>query len=1049
MKKPEEVFRSFLSGLVPLPRRIYNLAGSSLALFLSLTEAPFLLVGHTEESSERVWKDMLFYMRLLGESESGVFLLKAANGAGMSGARADIVRKAGEEGFRAVITSEEAARMPLWARDELAQRAMGISKGTAIEREGIERRLDEMGYVRVPIVTEKGQYRLKGWLLDVFPSTCEMPVRVEFFGDNVEDLRVFDIETQRSVSEAGEVVVMPASEPEAGVDVFEFFKGAKVFFSAMSEEGLPEDGTLLSEFPFEGEGARAGALTISGKGILPGERKGMGELTGVLAGALAGGLNDRGEAERIMLVCSSSGQAERLKEILSEGGLTAPIVEIEEIASHEGRLSITVGELSAGLYMTGLLILTEREIFGERPAFRPLRKSKVSGLLNTLEDLRAGDYVVHEDHGIGRFLCLERKSTEGYECELMTIEYAGGDRVHVPLQGIGKIHKHHLSEGGALSLDSLGSRRWQARKERARKKIREMAGRLLRVYSEREVVKGFAFSPDTELHREFDGFFSYEETPDQTRSASEIKADMESERPMDRLLSGDVGYGKTEVAMRAAFKAVYDGKQVAVLVPTTLLCEQHFRNFRMRFSAFPVKVDFISRFKSKKEQSKTVHEAESGQVDILIGTHGLLNVSFPDPGLLIVDEEHRFGVGQKERIKEMKRGVDSLTISATPIPRTIQMALSGIWNMSVIDTPPEERLSVKTVVSSFDEAVIKEAVERELERGGQVYFVHNRIEGIEKYLSLLRRLVPGATCELAHGRMRVREVEEVMLGFVDGKIDVLVTTAIVGSGIDVPNANTIIINRADMMGLADLYQLRGRVGRGNVRAYGYFLIPGEDLISGQAKERLSALKELSYLGAGFRLALKDLEIRGAGNLLGAEQSGYIDDMGFDVYIEMLEEAVAELRGVGVPETPEPHVSLRVDAFIPEDYVGDEMLRLGLYRRISLSRALQELKDISGEMKDRFGPPPEDFMNLLRTMELRIIGRALKVKEILQRGDLLRFTFHPGAQASAEDIMKVFDKKARFLPDGFEFKTESTAASEIFLDAKNALLCLSTGGAHGQ
>jgi transcription-repair coupling factor (superfamily II helicase) len=752
---------------------------------------------------------------------------------------------------------------------------------------------------------------------------------------------------------------------------------------------------------------------VAGLGILPAERKGLDDLPKAIKKLSA--------ETRIMLVSSSMGQAERLKEILRDGDVIAPVVSVNKLLEYGGNVSISVGELSAGLYLKGLLVLTELEMFGGRPAYRPIKKSRVAKLLTKVEDLEKGNFVVHYDHGIGRFQGLVRQSVEGTEMDLMTIDYAEGGRLYLPLHAIEKIKKYHSEEASVPRLDALGAKTWQRKRERIRKRIKDMAAKLLKIYAEREVVKGVSFSPDTEIHREFDSFFQYEETPDQIRAIEDIKRDMESDRPMDRLLAGDVGYGKTEVAMRAAFKAVFDGRQAAVLVPTTLLCEQHVRIFKKRFAAFPVTIDFLSRFKSRKEQLKTVEDIQKGRVDIVIATHALFkkDITFRNLGLLIIDEEHRFGVRQKERIKDFKKGVDVLSMSATPIPRTLQMSLSGIRKMSVIETPPEERVATKSNVSIFDESLIRKALEKELQRGGQVYFVHNRIHDIDKVARLIGKLLPDARVAVAHGRMTERALEKIMLLFINMELDVLVATAIVGSGLDIPTANTIIIDMAHRMGLADLYQLKGRVGRSNINAYAYFLIPGQPPIPDDARKRLQAIQELNYMGAGFRLAMKDLEIRGAGNLLGAEQSGYIDAVGLDLYIEMLERAVAELKGVEVREPVRTSISIRLDAFIPDSYIEDMTLRLSAYRSVASASSMEDLNAIKEEMADRFGVPPKEFLDLLRIMELRLMAEPLRITEISQTDRRLKFAFSAENPMMAEKIHKVFGRDVRFYPEGFD------------------------------
>jgi len=1003
--------------------RLYNLTGSSSALFLSLYDKPFLAIEVTEEATEGLCKDINFFREVLRKDP--VLFLPEPDGAALSGERAKTISSLKKSD--SLVCSFKTLTLPVWSQRET--NVLNLKTGIEIERTEIEKRLMEMGYRKVPLVSEKGEYSQRGWLFDIFPSTSENPLRIEFFGDEIETIKVFEVETQISKEKVSGISIFPAEEPSSGKTVIEVIGNVKYFISddLQEREGLAGDITFLSRYSLKGPGYDAGMLSLAGIGIMPEERRGIDELPQKIRLLQ--------KENRVVLISSSRAQAERLKEILRDGGVIAPLIDKTNLLDYEGSISITMGELSSGFFFPGFLILTEKEIFGERPRFRPIKKSKVSRLLTSLDDLLPGDFVVHRDHGIGRFHGLVRQKIEGNEEDLIVVDYEDG-RLYIPLYGINSIHKYHSEEGFIPRIDRLGGKTWQRTKERVRKKIQEMAERLITLYAEREVSKGFSFSADTELHREFDSFFPYEETPDQTKAIEDIKRDMESERPMERLICGDVGYGKTEVAMRAAFKAVYDGTQVAILVPTTILCEQHYRTFKMRFSAFPVRIDFLSRFKPKKEQQETIRALSNGDIDIIIGTHALLakEMRFYRLGLLIIDDEHKFGVRQKEKIKELKRGVDVLSLTATPIPRTLSMSLSGIRNMSVIETPPEERLAVKSVVSIFDGGLIREAIDRELERKGQVFFVHNRVNDIYKVAEYLVRFLPFARIAVAHGQIQERELERIMLEFYRGKIDVLVSSAIVGSGLDIPTANTIIIDRADMMGLADLYQLRGRVGRSNVRAFSYFLIPGETLITDEAKKRLQAVQEMSYLGAGFRLAMKDLEIRGAGNLLGPEQSGHIHAVGFDLYVEMLEKAVAELKGIKIEEEFEPSISLRVNAFIPEEYIEDITLRLSLYRRIASSKTHGNLKALELEMEDRFGRPPEEVKNLLDVMRLKIMARDLLITKIQDIHGRIRVMFSPHTKVEPRDIFELHKKengKITFLPDGFEVDLRGVPWEKVY------------------
>jgi transcription-repair coupling factor (superfamily II helicase) len=1025
----------------PDASHVSNLAGSSMALFLSLREEPFFAVEQTEEAASTLFEDLRSFRAMFGGIEKDILFLPEPNGPEASGRRASVVRelRAGSS----VVTSSAGADAPVWLPGDLERISLLLEPGKETERDALEKRLRTLGYRRVSVVLEKGEYSAKGWLMDLFPSTSEYPLRIEFFGDVIEQLKSFDIDTQRSAGRLGSVLVLPASPPLSGGKITSLTEARQFLIDPPPSAGQAEEGSAplntvsLSRFDIRGAGHNAGLLSLSGLGICPDERKSLDDISYAVASL--------SRDNRVVIVSSSEGQAERVKDILFDGSVIAPIVDVREVAAYEGAVAITRGKLSSGFFLPGLLVLTEKEIFGGRPLYRALKKSKVSHLLTAMEDIAPGDVVVHRDHGIGKFIGIQKEGTGLIEGDLMLLEYAGGDRLYLPLYNIDRIKKYHAGEGVAASLDRLGGKTWQKKRERVQRAVKEMAEKLLRLYAEREVTSSVSFSPDTELHREFYEFFPYDETPDQIKAMEEIGRDMESERPMDRLLCGDVGYGKTEVAMRAAFKAVYDGRQVAVLVPTTILCEQHYLTFMSRFSGFTVRIDYLSRFKSKKEQDVTIRALGRGEVDLIIGTHSLLrkNISFSDLGLLIIDEEHRFGVGQKEKIKELKKGVDVLSMTATPIPRTLHMALSGIRGMSIIETPPEERLAVRSVVSVFDKGLIKEAMERELHRGGQVLFVHNTVHDIEKTADMLKGLMPGARFAVGHGQMAEKRLEDVMLKFIKREVDILVSTTIIGSGIDIPTANTIIIDRADKIGLSDLYQLRGRVGRSDVRAYAYFLVPGMDLITEEAKKRLQAIREMSYLGAGFRLAMKDLEMRGAGNLLGGEQSGHIHAVGFDLYVEMLENAVAELKGEEVKEEKEPSITLKVAALIPESYIDDMTVRLSVYRRIANVKSLEELGDREAEIEDRFGALPGEVRGLVEIMKMKIMARKLSITRISETDGKVRFVFAEETPVRPEQIFGLQNTfhGVRFHKDGFELTFRGLPAEESRKEVYRALSAL--------
>ncbi|HET7342987.1 MAG TPA: transcription-repair coupling factor, partial [Methylomirabilota bacterium] len=661
--------------------------------------------------------------------------------------------------------------------------------------------------------------------------------------------------------------------------------------------------------------------------------------------------------------------------------------------------------------------------------------------LTAFTDLAVGDLVVHEDHGIGRYLGLRTMSVGDRDGDFLLLEYAEGGRLYVPVERLDLVSKYLGGDTAAAKLDRLGGASWQRVKDSVRAALREMAEGLLKLYATRALAEGHAFAADTPWQREFEAAFRFEETPDQLRAIQDVKGDLQNDKPMDRLVAGDVGYGKTEVALRAAFKAVADGCQVAVLVPTTVLAQQHWATFSDRFGPFPARVELLSRFRSPKEQKAVVEGLRQGTVDVVIGTHRLLSkdVEFKNLGLLVIDEEHRFGVAHKERIKQLRASVDVLALTATPIPRTLYMALSGVRDMSVIETAPLARLPVETFVRRFSKAVIKEALERELERGGQVFFVHNRVQSLPSMARFIQELVPDARVIMAHGQMKERELEAAMVKFIDGQADVLVCTAIVESGLDIPSSNTMIINRADRFGLAQLYQLRGRVGRERLQAYCYLLVPADGRVDEQAQRRLRALQELTELGSGFKLALRDLEIRGAGNLLGAEQHGHIAAVGYDLYSKLLAEAVQELRGAPAGAAVEPVISVSVEGFLPEEYVPEVNQRLALYKRLAGAAGDDELADLRAELADRFGPLPEAAEQLLDIVRVRIAARALGIERVEAGEGKAVITFAPSTPVEPAALIKAIQASRGRLKMRREFTVEAAIARDGWPAVRDSLL----------
>lgn len=737
------------------------------------------------------------------------------------------------------------------------------------------------------------------------------------------------------------------------------------------------------------------------------------ELHGALAPLLRRVENWRSLHWRVIL-CSPDGvSGARFEFLLREYGLevrasTAP-AGLLDAAPAPGEMSLMIAPLSGGFRMppAGLAVITEEEIFGPRVRrYRPAPERPP----DRLEDLRPDDMVVHVDHGIGKFKGIVKLSAGGMQTDCAKIEYADAANLYLPVHRMNLIEPYTADTDSPPAPDKLGGNAWAKSISRAKKAAEKIAKELVELYASRKVYEGHAFHPPDATFREFEATFPYQETPDQARAIDEVINDMTSPRPMDRLICGDVGYGKTEVALRAAFLAAMEGKQVAFLAPTTLLAHQHYRTFRQRLEPYPLRVEMVSRLRSSAQNKRVLAELREGKVDIVIGTHRLLqkDVGFRDLGLLVIDEEHRFGVKHKEKIKAMKKLVDVITLTATPIPRTLQMAFLGIWDMTVIDTPPPDRLSVRTRVLPLEDDVVRDAVKREMSRGGQVYFVTPRVQGIEKIESYIKRLAPEARVGMAHGQLNERELERVMMDFVEGNLDVLVCTSIIESGIDIPRANTVIINRAHTFGLATLYQLRGRVGRSRERAYAYLTVPGKLLVSRKARERLKALEEFSELGSGYRVAQLDLKIRGAGNILGEVQTGHIHRVGYEMYLELLQKAVRELQGEEVVEGIEPEIQLPVSAYLPEEYVPDPQDRVMLYRRISRTRTEEELLELKGELLDRFGPVPPPAENLLGVISLKNMLRAAGVSELKKEGRAIKLTFSHQAQVVPEKVVELIN-----------------------------------------
>jgi transcription-repair coupling factor (superfamily II helicase) len=915
---------------------------------------------------------------------------------------------------------------------------------------------------------------VRGGIVDIFSAAETRPARLEFFGDEVESVRLFDPTSQRSVETRPELVLLPLrAGTETDAHLLDYLPAsAPVILDSITllerdpvsgradvpargaEDAARHDDPSAEAPPLAHrlEGRQLVILTLVA-GVTTGpetaredelllDTRALPRSTGNFNHIAAEIDEWRREGFTIRVVGTDDRHAEQLGRILLEHGITAP-----RVPSLDGPepLAIVVGDCSSGFSIpeVGFILLTEHEVFGSRR--RTLRRPKYErgAAISSFTDLAPGDLVVHEDHGIGRYLGLKTMRTGDREGDFLLLHYADGNQLYLPVERLDLISKYLGGDSGAARLDKLGGASWQRVKESVRAALREMAEELLKLYAERSVAEGRAFSGDAAWQREFDAAFRFEETPDQLRAIEDVKRDMEQERPMDRLVAGDVGYGKTEVALRAAFKAVADGTQVAVLVPTTVLAHQHWSTFSERFAPFPAKVELLSRFRSTKEQKAVVDGLKHGTVDVVIGTHRLLSkdVEFKNLGLLVVDEEHRFGVAHKERMKQLRTSVDVLAMTATPIPRTLYMSLSGVRDMSVIETAPMDRLPVDTVIRRFSKAVIKEAIERELERGGQVFFVHNRVQSLPSMVRLIQELVPDARVVMGHGQMRERELEATMVKFVTGQADVLVSTAIVESGLDIPASNTIVINRADRFGLAQLYQLRGRVGRERQQAYAYFLIPADGRVDEQAQRRLRVLQELTELGSGFKLALRDLEIRGAGNLLGPQQHGHIAAVGYDLYSKLLAEAVSELGGRPAASMVDAVVSVDVEGYLPEEYVPEVNQRLALYKRLTGMVSADAIDDLRTELLDRFGPLPAAAEHLLDIVRIRVAARPLHIEKIEAGGGRALVTFTPTTTVAPERLIKQIQASRGRLRMKREYVLEATIPTGDWARVRDALLGL--------
>ncbi|MBI4481797.1 MAG: transcription-repair coupling factor [Acidobacteria bacterium] len=1125
-----------LSGLYESAKALYA------ALIAVRLERPLVYVAQNNQLAEYRQRDLQYFLSLLAPESGEAALFPSVEFNPYSGLsphpeisrqRALTLWKLGQGKVRVLVLPLRSFLYRMPPPMEFYPHFVRLAKGSECAPEELEKHLEAWGYVAREPVTEVGEFSRRGGILDLFSPQTDAPCRLEFFGDQLESLRTYDVDTQRSTGEPEACEIVPMREVSGSAErMREWAEAARKrwaasrYFRALSERlGAALHGECFQGFEFllplvrpysdsildylppcvffvdEPELLQSQAHDFSlelhdrfvhkdeeGQMVLPpvellhppdlldhtwsscttvearelGVVEGLGaegehvfnsqpvrKFHGRIQEFVSEVRRSLQEGHTCFLLMGNVGKAERVVEILEEYEVPAQMVSRASESPSlpaEGRAYAFPHDLSTGFCLPGarLKIFASSEIFDEQEVqlVLPRRPRKAGAFVSDFRDLKEGDYVVHVDHGIGEFRGLVRLGRDGEASEFVVLLYQDDAKLYVPVERLDLIQKYTGSGDAKPERDRLGGTAWLRRKARIRKSMRDMAEELLKLQARRSLTPGYAFPPDDNWQQELENAFEFEETPDQEAAIQEMKRDMEQPRTMDRLVCGDVGYGKTEVAMRGAFKAVLSGKQVAVLAPTTVLSFQHYNTFQRRFAPFPVTIELLSRFRSRAEQKKVLEELEAGRVDILIGTHRLLSrdVAFHDLGLLIVDEEQQFGVAHKERLKALKASVDVLTMTATPLPRTLHMSLMGLRDLSVIETPPRDRLAIQTAVVKYDPDVIRSAIRLELARGGQVYFVHNRVESIYTLASLVQRLCPEARLAVAHGQMEERDLERVMINFINHQYDVLVSTTIIENGLDIPLVNTILIHRADRLGLAQLYQLRGRVGRSNRRAYAYLLVPPEEILSSTARRRLATIREFSDLGSGFRIAALDLEIRGAGNLLGPEQHGHINAVGFELYCQLLERSVRELKGEETAEEIQTSIHLGLNIRIPETYVPDMNQRLRIYKKISSARDEQELENLRAEMVDRYGTLPESVGHLFEYGRLKLLAQSLQVVSIDRNTDKITIKFHERPPIQPDRLVElVAQRRLRLSPSGvLTLPLRDAQPQSIFQDVRSLL-----------
>ena len=1011
-----------------------------------------VIVFSSEEKAKKAYEEYRIFTEdvYLYPARDLLFYYADIKGALLTAQRMGVLRALIEKEKDAsitVITTIDAFLDGLASPSRLKKQRIVLAGGDVVDLTGLEKNLTEMGYERESQVEGPGQYAVRGGIVDIFPLTEELPVRIELWGDEIDSIRSFDTESQRSVENLDKVTIYPASEnweeSMEAVSFLEYFPKDRSILFLDEPQRLQEAAESVEQEYFHSQESRNASDTDHSENqcLTVYETKDiideMNLYRGIAMTTLESkcglfhvreiysiqtkGVNPynnsfelltrdlkrlKRSGYRVVLLSGSRTRAKRLAEDLRDYDLSSFYSEDMERQVNAGEIMVTYGYVAEGYEypMLKFMVISETDIFGRKK--KKKRRKKYEGQkIQDFAELKPGDYVVHENHGIGIYKGIEKIEVEKVVKDYMKIAYADGGVLYIPVAQMDLIQKYAGADAKKPKLNKLGTIQWGKTKNQVKKAVQAVAEDLVKLYATRQQSEGFVYGPDTVWQKEFEEMFPFEETEDQIQAIEDTKHDMESTKIMDRLICGDVGYGKTEIAIRAAFKAVQEGKQVVYLVPTTILAQQHYNTFVQRLKDFPVRIDLLCRFRSSYQQKKTVEDLKKGLVDIVIGTHRVLSkdVGFKDLGLLIIDEEQRFGVTHKEKIKKLRENIDVLTLTATPIPRTLHMSLIGIRDMSVLEEAPQDRMPIQTYVMEYNDEMVREAIERELSRGGQVYYVYNRVNDIADVAGHLQQLLPEANISFAHGQMRERELEDIMYDFINGDIDVLVSTTIIETGLDIPNANTMIIQDADRFGLSQLYQLRGRVGRSNRMAYAFLLYRRDKLLKEVAEKRLSAIREFTDLGSGIKIAMRDLEIRGAGNLLGEAQSGHMEAVGYDMYCKMLNEAVLKLKGEGEEESFTTTIDLNIDAYIPDSYIKNEYQKLDIYKRIAAISNEEEMDDMMEELIDRFGDIPKKVQQLLHIAALKGLAHSAYVTAVEQKGADIRFTMYEKAKIDPQKI----------------------------------------------